>query len=164
MVEWPPPTDRTQLRRFLGFANYYRRFIRGFSKIAAPLSALTSTLCPFTWSPEAETAFSTLKDRFSTAPVLTLPDPARQFIVEVDASDAGIGAVLSQRSEEDQRLHPCAFFSRRFTPAERNYDVGNRELLAVHDALKEWQHWPRGSSTTVCGLVRSQEPDLCQIR
>ena len=160
--EWPRPTDRTQLRRFLGFANFYRRFIRGFSRVAAPLTALTSTLHPFSWSPEAEAAFLALKERFTTAPVLCLPDPDRQFIVEVDASDEGIGAILSQRSEADQRVHPCAFLSRRFTPAERNYDIGNRELLAVHAALEEWRHWLEGSKQPF--IVWSDHKNLTYVR
>ena len=121
------------------YPNFYRRF----SRVAAPLSALTSTLRPFSWSPEAEAAFSALKTLFTTAPVLIFPDPGRQFIVEVDSSDVGIGAVLSQRSEEDQLIHPVAFLSRRFTPAKR--DVGNRELLAIHAALEEWRHWLEGA-------------------
>ena len=74
-----------------------------------------------------------------------LPQPSCQFIVEVDASDVGIGAILSQRSEEDQQIHPVAFLSRRFSPAEANYDVGNRELLAVHAALTEWRYWLEGA-------------------
>ena len=132
--EWARPSDRTQLRRFLGFANFYQRFIRGFSWVAAPLTALTSTLRPFSWTPEAERAFLALKSLFTSAPVLMLPQPSRQFIVEVDASDVGIGAVLSQQ------IHPVAFLSRRFTPTETNYDVGNWELLAIHAALTEWRH------------------------
>lgn len=78
------------------------------------------------------------------APVLVLRDPKLQFMVEVDASDVGVGAVLSQRSEGDGHLHPCAFLSRKLSPAERNYDIGNRELLAVKVALDEWQHWLEG--------------------
>ncbi|KAF7641342.1 hypothetical protein LDENG_00284500, partial [Lucifuga dentata] len=74
-----------------------------------------------------------------------MPEPERQLVVEVDASDVGVGVVLSQRSIADQKLHPCAFFSRRLTPAERNYDIGNRELLAVKLALEEWRHWLEGS-------------------
>lgn len=81
---------------------------------------------------------------FVNAPVLLHPDPSQQFVVEVDASDSGVGAVHSQRSPADKKLHPCAFFSRRLTLAERNYDVGNRELLAVVLALQEWQHWLEG--------------------
>ena len=160
--EWPRPTDRTQLRRFLGFANFYRRFIKGFSRVAAPLSALTSTNTLFAWSSAAEEAFLSLKGLFTTAPVLIFPDPERQFIVEVDASDTGIGAVLSQRAAEDQLVHPVAFLSRRFTPAERNYDVGNRELLAVHEALEEWRHWLEGAKHPI--LIWTDHKNLTYIR
>ena len=142
--DWPRPEDRKQLQRFLGFANFYRRFIRDYSRIAAPLTALTSSKRRFLWDPAAEAAFSSLKERFSSAPILILPDPSRQFVVEVDASDVGVGAVLSQRAR-DGKFHPCAFFSRRLTPAEQNYDIGNRELLAVKLALEEWRQWLEGS-------------------
>ncbi|KAI3355553.1 hypothetical protein L3Q82_018388 [Scortum barcoo] len=124
VAEWPIPTNRKLLQRFLGFANFYRRFIRNYSQEAAPLTALTSPSRPFVWSEEAEKAFNRLRTLFTTAPVLVQPDPAQQFVVEVDASDIGVGAVLSQRRGSDgRRLHPCAFFSRRLSPAEANYDV-----------------------------------------
>uniref|UniRef100_A0AAQ4PEP9 ribonuclease H n=1 Tax=Gasterosteus aculeatus aculeatus TaxID=481459 RepID=A0AAQ4PEP9_GASAC len=145
VVEWPTPDSRKKVQQFLGFANFYRRFIRGFSATAAPLHALTSPQVAFHWSAEADAAFQELKRRFTTAPILTLPDPARQFVVEVDASNNGIGAILSQRAESDNKLHPCAFLSRRLTAAERNYDVGDRELLAVKAALEEWRHWLEGA-------------------
>lgn len=145
VAEWPRPANRKQLQRFLGFANFYRKFIKGYSTITSPLNTLTSTLTTFSWTAEAERAFDELKSRFVAAPVLTQPDASRQFIVEVDASDSGVGAVLSQRSEHDQKLHPCAFYSRRLTQAERNYDVGNRELLAIKLALEEWRHWLEGA-------------------
>lgn len=77
--------------------------------------------------------------------MLVQPNSALQFIVEVDASDTGVGAVLSQRSGPDQKLHPCAFFFRKLTPAERNYDVADWELLAVKMALEEWRHWLESS-------------------
>ena len=160
--EWPWPADHTQLRRFLGFANFYRRFIRGFSRVAAPLTALTSTLRSFSWTLEAKSAFLTLKSLFTSAPALILPQPSRQFIVEVDASDVGIGAVLSQRSEEDQQIHPVAFLSPYFSPAEQNYDVGNRELLAVHAALTEWQHWLEGAQHPV--LIWTDHKNLTYIQ
>ena len=143
--EWPVPRSRLDLQRFLGFANFYRRFIMNFSSIAAPLCALTSTRVAFSWTPEADRAFSFLKDAFSSAPVLAYPDPDRPFIVEVDASDSGVGAVLSQRDAVSGKIHPCAFFSRRLSPAERNYAVGDRELLAAHAALSEWRHWLEGA-------------------
>ena len=145
VAEWPTPDSRKKVQQFLGFANFYRRFVRGFSAIAAPLHALTSTQVPFRWSPEADKAFRELKHRFTSAPILTLPDPRRQFVVEVDASNDGVGAVLSQRSEKDCKMHPCAFLSRRRSRAERNYDVGNRELLAVKLALEEWRHRLEGA-------------------
>lgn len=147
VAEWPIPTSVKQLQRFLGFANFYRRFIRNYSRIAAPLTQLTSPSSPFTWSEEAAQAFSQLKKLFTSAPVLFHPDSSRQFVVEVDASDVGVGAVLSQQSPDTHKLHPCAFFSKRLTPAERNYHVGDRELLAVKLALEQWRHWLEGTKT-----------------
>ncbi len=145
VVNWPTPDSRKALLRFLGFANFYRRFIRNFSQLAAPLTALTSTKMTFRWSNAAEAAFTKLRGRFVSAPILQAPDPTRQFVVEVDASEVGVGVVLSQRATSDDKVHPCAFFSHRLSPAERNYDIGNRELLAVKLALEEWRHWLEGS-------------------
>ncbi|KAI3352325.1 hypothetical protein L3Q82_005291 [Scortum barcoo] len=159
---WPTPSTRKKLQQFLGFANFYRRFIRNYSKVAAPLTCLTSTTKPFLWTPEAERAFTLLKSLFTSAPILSHPDPSLQFIVEVDASETGIGAVLSQRCPVDQKVHPCAFFSRRLTPAERNYDVGNRELLAVVLALQEWRHWLEGAEQPF--LVWTDHKNLAYLR
>ncbi len=106
---------------------------------------MTSPRTTFRWSDAAEAAFAKLKSRFVSAPILITPDPSRQFVVEVDASEVGVGAVISQRSPTDDRVHPCAFLSHRLSPAERNYDIGNRELLAVKLALEEWRHWLEGS-------------------
>ncbi|KAI3368620.1 hypothetical protein L3Q82_025630 [Scortum barcoo] len=145
VTNWPPLTTRKKVQQFLGFANFYRRFIRNFSAVAASLHALTSVKSVFQWTSKAEEAFQRLKRLFTTAPVLTVPDPALQFVVEVDASNEGVGAVLSQRSATDNRIHPCAFLSRKLTPAERNYDVGNKELLAIKVALEEWRHWLEGA-------------------
>ena len=116
----------------------------------------------FLWSPEAEAAFQELKRRFTTAPILTMPDPQRQFVVEVDASNEGIGAILSQRSQQDGKMHPCAYLSRRLSKAERNYDVRNRELLAVKVALEEWRHCLEGASQPF--LVWTDHKNLEYIR
>lgn len=145
VLDWPTPTSRKQLQRFLGFANFYRRFIKNYSQTVLPLTSLTSTKASFSWSPTAEQSFLELKRRFAAAPILMQPDPLKQFVVEVDASDSGVGAVLSQVSSSDNRLHPCAFFSRRLSSAERNYDVGDRELLAMKMAFDEWRHWLEGA-------------------
>ena len=145
VAEWPTPETRKQVQRFLGFANFYRKFIRNFSSVAAPLHALTSAKSRFQWTPQADHSFKKLRKLFTSAPVLMQPDPQLQFVVEVDASEVGVGAVLSQRSKKDGRLHPCAFLSKKLSPAEANYDVGNRELLAIKVALEEWRHWLEGA-------------------
>ena len=137
VAQWPTPNGRKKVQQFLGFANSYWWFIRNFSAIATPLHALTSPQTPFQWSTQAEEAFLQLKTHFTTAPILTVPDLSQQLVVEVDASNDGAGAVLSQRSEKDNKLHPCAFLYRKLSPAERNYDVGNRKLLAVKMSLEE---------------------------
>ena len=123
--------------------------------------ALTSSLRPFTWTPAASAAFTDLKRHFTSAPVLVDPDPSRPFVVEVDPSDSGIGGVLSQASA-DQKMHPCAFYSRRYTPTEANYDIGNRELLAVVEAFREWRHWLEGAEHLV--TVWTDHKNLTYVR
>lgn len=125
-------------------ANFYRQFIRDFSTITLPLTKLTSPKVSFQWDSAAQHAFTLLKERLSAAPILSQPDLTRQFIVEVDASDSGVGAVLSE--QEDGKLHPCAFYSCHLSPAECNYDIGDWELLAIKLALEEWRHWLEGAA------------------
>ncbi|KAL0161265.1 hypothetical protein M9458_044990, partial [Cirrhinus mrigala] len=143
---WPPPTTIKERQRFLGFANFYRRFISHYSQLSA---LLTSLICQgnknLSWTPEACQAFQDLKQTFCAAPALTHPDPNLRFVVEVDAATLGVGAVLSQWRGEPPVLHPCAFFSKKLSPVEQNYDVGNRELLAIKLALEEWRHWLEGA-------------------
>ncbi|KAK3536465.1 hypothetical protein QTP86_013153 [Hemibagrus guttatus] len=146
VTEWPAPNSVRELQRFLGFANFYRRFIRNYSSVAGPLtSLLRGKPKKLTWTDPARSAFQQLKNCFTTAPILRHPDPDLPFVVEVDASSSGLGAVLSQRHGEPGKLHPCAFYSRKLTSAEVNYDVGNRELLAIKAALEEWRHWLEGA-------------------
>ncbi len=144
VAKWPVPDSHKALQRFLGFANFYRRYIMNFGQIAAPLMALTSNKVSFRWNQDAQVAFDALKSHFVSAPVMLFVDPESQCIVEVDALDVRVGAVKSQRSLGDGKVHPCAFFSRRLSPAERNYDIGNKELLAVRLALGKWHHWLEG--------------------
>ena len=109
--------------------------------MAAPItSLLKGGPVRLQWSVEADRAYGQLGAMFTSAPVLVHPDPSLAFIVEVDASEAGIGAMLFQLSGTPPKLRPCAF-SKKLSPAEKNYDVGDRELLAVIKALKAWRHW-----------------------
>lgn len=117
--------DRKQVQRFLGFAHFFTHFSETCCVVAAPLHALTSK-AKLVWTPWTEQAFERLKKSFSTAPDLVLPDTKKQFVVEVDASEVGIGAVLSQQDCRDDKLHPCPFLSRKLSSVERNYGVGNR--------------------------------------
>ncbi|KAK3545337.1 hypothetical protein QTP70_004058 [Hemibagrus guttatus] len=129
-----------------GVANFYRRFINGYSSVTSPLTdLLRNKPKALIWTPATTHAFQTLKQAFTTAPLLVHPDPELPFIVEVDASTTGVGAVLSQQQGNPRKLHPCAFFSRKLNSAEMNYDIGNRELLAIKLALEEWRHWLEGA-------------------
>ncbi|KAK3572801.1 hypothetical protein QTP86_007406 [Hemibagrus guttatus] len=129
---WPEPTTVKDLQRFLGFANFYCRFIRNYSSIASPLtSLLKGKPRKLAWGALSQEVFATLKRSFNIAPILRHPDPNRPFVLEVDASSCGVGTVLSQRHGTPSKLRPCAFNSRKLTPAEANYDVGNKELLSI---------------------------------
>ncbi|KAK3556584.1 hypothetical protein QTP70_010780 [Hemibagrus guttatus] len=146
VTDWPAPTTVRELQRFPGFANFRRCFIRNYSSVAGPLTSLLKGKPKrLAWTDQAWAAFQQLKDCFTTAPILQHPDPDLPFVVEVDASSSGLGAVLSQHHGEPGKLHPCAFYSRKLTTAEANYDVGNRELLAIKAALEEWRHWLEGA-------------------
>ncbi len=143
---WPIPTSIKELQRFLGFANFYRRFIQNYSSIAGPLTDLLKHKPKsLSWTPSATESFNILKETFITAPILVHPDPDKAFVVEVDTSTTGVGAVLSQQQGTPAKLHPCAAFSHKLSPAEKNYDIGNRELLAIKLALEEWRHWLEGA-------------------
>ncbi|KAK3556060.1 hypothetical protein QTP70_003020 [Hemibagrus guttatus] len=146
VTEWSTPTTVQELQRFLGFANFYRRFIRNYSSVAGPLaSLLRGKPKRLAWTDQVRAAFQQLKDCFTMAPILRHPDPDLPFVVEVYASSSGLGAVLSQRHGKPGKLHPCAFYSRRLTAVEANYNVGNWELLAIKAALEEWHHWLEGA-------------------
>ncbi|KAK3506565.1 hypothetical protein QTP70_009903 [Hemibagrus guttatus] len=116
-----------------------------FSDIFCPKRASKLSSQQVSQQVRSEEAFATLKKAFTSAPLLVHPDPDKPFIVEVDTSTTGVGAVLSQQQGNPSRLHPCAFFSRKLNPAERNYHIGNRELLAVKLTLEECRHWLEGA-------------------
>lgn len=155
--EWPVPKTTREVRKFLGFANYYRKFIRNYADIARPLNRLLSKNVTFEWGAEAMAAFENLKNQFSKKPVLSTPDLSKQFEVECDASKYASGAVLSQKDSNGTR-HPIMFFSKSFSDAERRYDIHDRELLAIKRAFDEWRHYLEGARHQV--LVRSDHRNL----
>jgi hypothetical protein len=133
---WPRPKDIHQLRSFLGLCTYYQRFISGFADLAKPLTRLTKEKRMFEWSTETETAFHTLKEALCTAPVLGYPRPGEKFIVNTEASNMGIGVVLSQVQDGGERV--IAYFSKTLSKAERNYCVTRWELLAIVKTLEHF--------------------------
>jgi hypothetical protein len=145
---WATPSSVKDVQRFLGFANFYCRFIKGYSKITTPLTTLTCKDKPFSWNPTAQAAFDTLKMTFTSAPILIHPDPAKPFIVETDASDFALGAILSQFGI-DGLLHPVAFYSRKLTSAEINYQVYDKELMAIITAFEQWRPYLAGAQHRV---------------
>ena len=132
--EWPTPTSSSDVRSFHGLAQFYRRFIRNFSSIAAPLTELLKATS-FEWSAPADRAFQQIKLALISAPALHLPDFDKLFDVATDASGSGIGAVLSQE------LHPISFFSEKLSEPKTRYSNYDRELYAVIQALKFWRHY-----------------------
>jgi hypothetical protein len=147
ILEWPTPTCVKDIQSFLGLANYYRRFIPNFAKLAHPLNALLRKDSEILWSEEAEESFNTIKSKFTSAPVLAYPDRNLPFMVETDSSNFAIGAVLSQTSSKDNKIHPIAFYSRSLTSPERNYPIYDKELLAIISALENWRHLLKGTPT-----------------
>src|SRR5208282_452319 len=132
---------------FLGFCNFYRNFIINFAETARPLWDLTKKTRQWTWGEEEGKAFQKLKDELTSQPVLTLPNFDNPFRIEVDASDYTTGGVLSQKHEDTWK--PVAFISKALTEPERNYEIHDRELLAVIRALEEWRHYLQGAKHQV---------------
>lgn len=135
--EWKPPGTVKGIQSFLGFCNFYRRFIRDYGKIARPLIELTKKDFPFRFSSTCMTAFTHLKHLLISAPVLQHYDPKLQCMLETDASDGVVGAVLSQKHGDEWK--PVAFFSKSFLPAELNYTIHDKEMMAIVKSLKEWR-------------------------
>ena len=145
--DWPVPLSPSEVRSFLGLCSYYRRFVQGFASIAAPLYRLTEKAGAFEWSEECEDAFRHLKQVLMKAPILAYPNTTASFILDTDASNHGIGAVLSQVQGGEERA--IAYFSRALTKTERRYCVTRKELLAVVQAVKHFHHYLYGKPFAV---------------
>ena len=140
---WPIPENSTEVKSFLGLASYYRRFIPDFSTVAQPLYKLTEAKTEFVWTGQCQRAFDSLKGLLTSARVLAYPTREGKFVLDTDASDHGIGAVLSQLQDGVER--PIAFASRTLSKSERNYCVTRRELLAIVEFVKQHRHYLQGT-------------------
>jgi hypothetical protein len=134
---WNQPTTVRGIQSFLGFCNFYRRFIKDYSRIARPLHHLTKDNVPFVWDQACQEAFEKLKESLSSAPVLYHYQSELPTKMETDASDGVVAGVLSQ--EVEGRWHPIAFYSKTMSPPEQNYEIHDKEMLAVVRALEEWR-------------------------
>jgi hypothetical protein len=134
--DWELPSNLKDVHAFLGFANFYCHFIHNYSQIVQPLTFLTCKGVPFAWSMEQQMAFDILKATFTSAPILACFDPDWDIIVEMDASDDVSASVLSQYND-DNILHPVAYLSKKYSLAECNYEIYDKELMAIICAFKE---------------------------
>ena len=145
--DWPIPYQMKNVQSFLGFTNFYRRFINNYAGVSAPLTRLTRKNEPWSWMTDCQAAFDDLKRTFTTAPILGHWDPKSPIILETDVSDRALAAILSTRT--DGEIYPIAFMSRAFSAAKLNYDVHDKKLLAIVESFKKWRHYLKGVADPV---------------
>ena len=143
--DWAVPQSVKDIQSFIGFANFYRRFIKDFSKVTWPMIDLTRKNTHFLWSAECNSAFEQLKNAFVTAPILMKFDPDKQIVVETDASDYVTGGVMSQY-DDTNTLRPVAYFSKRHFLAKCNYEIYDKELMAIIRCFEAWRPELEGSA------------------
>jgi len=143
---WITPNNITEVCKFLGFTGYYHYFIQDYSKKAHPLLYLMHNTTPWHWEQDQQTVFETLQDTMCDKPVLWKPDFMKPFYILTNASVYGMGAIISQEGEstlqtphKKPKLHPITYYSATFTETERNYDIYDRELLAIMKAITHWR-------------------------
>jgi len=144
VIEWPVPKSMKDVQKFLGLANYYRQFVKDFATIAKPLHETTRKDKKWNWGEKQQKVFEELKKRFTTEPVLVTPDLDREIRVEADASDFVTGGVLSMKCE-DEKWRPVAYISKSLNEAERNYEIYDKEMLAIIRCLEAWRHFLEGA-------------------
>ena len=158
ILDWPVPTNVHEVRQFLGLATYYRRFIRSFAQICVPLFDLLKEgdaekrkkkFRKISWTAACEQAFRRLKEYLTTEPVLLQPDTTRAFVIETDASEWAVGCVLLQLDTISNKLLPVAYDGRKLTPAEINYPVHEKELLAIKYAVATWRVYIDNNQQTI---------------
>jgi len=148
ICEWPEPRKVKDIQSFLGFANFDRHFIYNYSDITVPLTRLTCKGTPWVFSDDCRKSFEFLKNSFTTAPILAHWEPDLPLVVETDTLDYALAAIISMHTPEGE-LHPIAFHSCTFTGAELNYDVHDKELMAIFKAFKHWRHYLEGSASPI---------------
>ena len=146
---WQPPCTVRVVQEFIGFCNFYQRFIKNFTEVAQPLHNLTKLNAKWEWGPRQQHAFETLKEVICTAPILIHTDPDEKFRVETDTSNYVYGVILSQKDKVDTKQHPVAFFLKSMTLAERNYGILDKEGLVIIKALQHWCHWLEGTKIPI---------------
>jgi len=144
IVNWPAPRNVKEVQRFIGFANFYRWFIQGFSSLTLPIQVLTHNRVMCNWSEECEKAFVELKRKFTTGPILFHYHPERKRQIERDESDLCKAGIFSQY-KPDRLWHPLAYYNKRFLPAELNYDVHDKEMIVIVNWFQEWRHFLLGA-------------------
>ncbi|KAH9263490.1 hypothetical protein BASA83_013126 [Batrachochytrium salamandrivorans] len=149
--EWPAPRKVRDLQVFLGFTNFYRALVHDYSNMTCHMTKLFKKDTLFIWGPEQQTSFENLKTAFANSTLLLHPDDSRPFILETDASDYAISGILSQY-DENEVLRPIAFYARQMNSAERNYEIYDKELLAVVESFKHWRHFLQGGLHAVTVL------------
>ena len=152
ILTWETPRSVKDIQGFLGFANFYRRFIKGFSRIVRPLVSLTKKGVKFTWSRNCERAFQDLKIAFTSAPILRHFDPTKEIFVETDASDFVSSGILSQK-DDNGVLHPVAFLSKKHSESECNYEIYDKELLAIIRCFEDWRPELEGAAHPITVLT-----------
>ncbi|CAI5476246.1 unnamed protein product [Closterium sp. Yama58-4] len=153
--DWVAPTSVKELQSFLGFANYYRRFVQGYASIASPLTDLLRKAVEYVWGPAQQQAFEQMKQSLTSSPTLSYPDPNRPYVVVTDASDQAIGAVLLQ--DQGRGLQPIAYESRKLRGAELNYPIHDKEALAIIHAYKVRRCYLEGAESVI-------RTDHCSLR
>jgi len=144
VLEWPTPKCVKDVQKFLGLANYYRQFIEGFAMVARPLHDLVKKDKKWEWTEREQKAFTELKERFTKELVLAAPDIDKRMRMEVDTSDYATGGVLSMECN-DELWRPVTFLSKSLNETERNYEIHDKEMLAIIRGLEAWRHLLEGA-------------------
>uniref|UniRef100_A0A0W0F076 Reverse transcriptase domain-containing protein n=2 Tax=Moniliophthora roreri TaxID=221103 RepID=A0A0W0F076_MONRR len=161
IADWEPPQTVKGVHAFLGFGNFYRKFIGKYAHLTRPLNNLLQKNWKFEWTRQCQIAFDLLKAKFLSEPILVMPDVDKPFVIEADASKWATGAVLRQKGT-DGEWHPCGYLSKSLSPMEQNYEIYDRKLLAIYRALMEWHHYLMGGKFKI--VILSDHKNLTYFR